>query len=124
MQNTSETKSYKELLEEAKKDSNIKSFIELRQDPLLVEMDKLVRSHAKSHFNAFPEISHKISTDKDYEKQYSEFCRTRDTDNPIIGDLIRPLAEYWLMRKDLTRYIQVWKSCLDEYHDDIILFGI
>ena len=124
MQNTNEAKSYKELLEEAKKDSIIKSFIELRQDPLLVEMDKLVRSHAKSHFNAFPEISNKISTDEDYKKQYSEFCRTRDTDNPVIGDLIRPMAEYYLMRKDLERYIHVWDSCLRNYSDDIILFGI
>ena len=124
MQNTSETKSYKEILEEVKKDSKIKSFIELKQDPLLVEMDKLVRSHAKSHFDAFPEISHKISTDEDYKKQYSEFCRTRDTDNPIIGDKIKPIAEYWLMRRDLVRYIHCWKSCLDQYTDDIVLFGI
>ena len=121
MQNTSEIKSYKEHLEEAKKDSNIKSFIELKQDPLLVEMDKLVRSHAKSHFDVFPEIDlHEVET----KKQYSEFCRTRDTDNPIIGDKIKPIAEYWLMRRDLVRYIHCWKSCLDQYTDDIVLFGI
>lgn len=83
-------------------------------------MDKLVRSHAKSHFDAFPEIDfHEVET----KKQYSEFCRTRDTDNPIVGDLIKPLAEYWFMRRDLVRYIHCWKSCLDQYCDDIVLFG-
>ena len=113
-------KTYQDHLNEAKKNSKIKTFIELSQDPLLVQMDKLVRSHAKSHFDMFPEIDlNEVET----KKQYSEFCRTRDTDNPVIGDLIKPLAEYWLMRRNLVRYIDVWKTCLDEYHDDIVLFS-
>ena len=114
------TKTYHDHLADVKKVSKIKTFINLSKDPLLVEMDKLVRSHAKSHFDAFPEIDlNEIET----KKQYSEFCRTRDTDNPVIGDKIKPLAEYWLMRRDLVRYIQCWKSCLDQYCDDIVLFG-
>ena len=111
--------SYKEALEEVKKNSKIKSFVELKQDPLLVEMDKLVRSHAKSHFDMFPEIDlNEVET----KKQYSEFCRTRDTDNPVIGDLIRPIAEYWLMRRELVRYVHVWDSCFRNYSDDVVLF--
>ena len=119
MSNTSETKTYKDHLEEVKKNSKIKSFIELSQDPLLVEMDKLVRSHAKSHFDMFPEIDlNEVET----KKQYSEFCRTRDTDNPVIGNLIKPMAEYWLMRRELVRYIDVWGYCLRNYSDDVVLF--
>ena len=121
MPKTNETqKTYKDHLDEVRKHSKIKTFLELGQDPRLVEVDKLVRSHAKSHFDVFPEIDlHELET----KKQYSEFCRTRDTDNPIIGDKIKPMAEYWLMRRDLVRYIHCWKSCLDQYCDDIVLFG-
>ena len=115
-----ETLTYHDHLENAKKNSKIKTFIELSKHPLLVEMDKLVRSHAKSHFDAFPEIDlYELET----KKQYSEFCRTRNTDNPIVGDKIKQLAEYWFMRRDLERYIRCWKSCLDQYCDDVVLFG-
>lgn len=114
------TKTYQDHLNEAKKNSKIKTFIELSQDPLLVQMDKLVRSHAKSHFDVFPEID---LNELETKKQYGEFCRTRNTDNPIVGDKIKPMAEYWFMRRDLERYIRCWKSCLDQYCDDVVLFG-
>jgi hypothetical protein len=114
------TKTYQDHLNEAKKNSKIKTFIKLSQDPLLVQMDKLVRSHAKSHFDAFPKID---VTEEETRKQYADFCRTRNTDNPIVGDKIKPMAEYWLMRRELERYISCWKSCLDHYCDDVVLFG-
>lgn len=86
-------------------------------------MDKLVRSHAKSHFDAFPEISHKISTDEQYKEAYRKFCNTRETDDPVIEDIIKPMADYWFMRRNLERYVHVWRSCLDSYCDDVVLFG-
>lgn len=112
-------KTYQDHLNEAKKDSKINNFIKLSQHPLLVEMDKLVRSHAKSPYDV-----HDINLrDPDIKKQYSEFCKTKDTDNPVIGDKIKDFCEYYLMRRNLERYVHCWDSCLRSYCDDVVLFG-
>lgn len=114
------TKTYQDHLNEAKNNSTVNiDFIKLSQHPLLVEMDKLVRSYAKSHFDAFPKID---LTEEETRKQYADFCKTRDTDNPIIGDKVKDICEYYLMRRNLERYIHCWDSCLKSYCDDVVLF--
>ena len=93
-------------------------FVKFRQDPKLLAVDKLVRSHAESHIDKF----NNVLDDPEAREQYSEFCRTRETDAPVIGEKIKELAEYWLMRRDLERYVYVWNEVLQTYNNDVTLF--
>lgn len=96
----------------------LENFVKFSSDPRLVEVDKLVKSHAKSHIDMFKEVL----ADPEAKKQYSDFCKTRDTDRPEIGDKIKKLAEYWFMRRDLERYVHLWDSVLKNRDPDIELF--